>query len=223
MQGAGLPYRPPTTYAQVDPERARRIAMEYERMAHAPNHPEVRRAYDAMIRETWQQYLAAKAAGLNVDFIPPGVRDPYEPSPRLAIEDIRRNHHMFVFPTRQGFGTDRAFNPVENPLLAESPERISGQQALMNDIFRIVHDYYGHAKEGVGFRHHGEENAWRMHSAMYSPLARKAMTTETRGQNSWVNFGPHGERNRRAKSADTVFADQKTGLLPQWVVDEGAY
>ena len=23
---------------------------------------------------------------------------------------------------------------------------------------------------------------------MYTPLARKAMTTETRGQNSWVNF-----------------------------------
>lgn len=45
---------------------------------------------------------------------------------------------------------------------------------------------------------------------------------ETRGQNSWVNYGPHGEANRTASSGTTVFADQKTGLLPDWVVSEGS-
>jgi hypothetical protein len=30
-----------------------------------------------------------------------------------------------------------------------------------------------------------------------------------------VNFGPHGEKNRAASGADTVYADQKTGLLPK--------
>jgi hypothetical protein len=49
---------------------------------------------------------------------------------------------------------------------------------------------------------------------MYSDEARPAMTTETRGQNSWVNFGPHGEANRKASAADTIYADQKVGLLP---------
>ena len=47
------------------------------------------------------------------------------------------------------------------------------------------------------------------------------MTTETRGQNSWVNYGPHGENNRHAKEGGTVFAPQKIGLLPEWVWKEG--
>ena len=64
---------------------------------------------------------------------------------------------------------------------------------LNNDLFRVVHDYFGHLKHGYGFRAAGEDNAWRAHAAMYSPEARPAMTSETRGQNSWVNYGPHGE------------------------------
>lgn len=51
---------------------------------------------------------------------------------------------------------------------------------------------------------------------MYSDEARGAMASETRGQNSWVNYGPHGEANRTASGADTVFADQKVGLMPRW-------
>ena len=43
------------------------------------------------------------------------------------------------------------------------------------------------------------------------------MTSETRGQNSWVNYGPHGEANRTASGANTVYADQKAGLLPEWM------
>jgi hypothetical protein len=85
----------------------------------------------------------------------------------------------------------------------------------------VVHDYFGHVKDGVGFRADGEENAWRSHSAMYSPLARMAMTSETRGQNSWLNFGPYGEANRTAKTEDTHFADQKIGILPQFAIDDG--
>jgi len=88
-------------------------------------------------------------------------------------------------------------------------------------VHNCVHDYYGHCKDGFGMRADGEENAWRSHSAMFSPLARRAMTSETRGQNSWVNFGPHAEKNRTASAADTVYADQKVGLLPGWVVEEG--
>jgi hypothetical protein len=56
---------------------------------------------------------------------------------------------------------------------------------------------------------------------MYSPLARKAMTSETRGQNSWLNYGPHGETNRTAKSDATVYAPQKVGILPDWAIEEG--
>lgn len=222
MKKAGLEYRPPNTYARVEPERAKRVADAYEAMPHNPRDPKVRRAYKAMADETLAQYRAMLDDGVKIEFIRPGEPDPYNGNPRNMTEDVRNNKHMWVFSTRDGFGSDATFDVSENPLLADSGFTISGQPAVVNDIFRAVHDYFGHVKEGVGFRADGEENAWRAHSAMYSPEARKAMTTETRGQNSWVNYGPYGERNRTAKSEDTHYADQKIGILPDWAISEGA-
>ena len=59
-----------------------------------------------------------------------------------------------------------------------------------NEKFRATHDYYGHAIKGNGFGAKGEETAFASHQQMYSPLARIAMTAETRGQNSFVNYSP---------------------------------
>lgn len=221
MKEAGLPYHPPSTYAKVDPDRAARIAAAYDAMPHAPDDPAVKASYDAMIKETLAQYQHMKNAGVNVEFIPPeahhhgpnGSSDPYASSPRLAAEDVKNSNHLWVFPTESGFGSP-GDSVANNPLLAQSGETFGGIPATNNDVFRAVHDYFGHIKEGVGFRANGEENAWRQHAGMYSDLARPAMTTETRGQNSWVNFGPHGAANQIAPSGSTVFAQQKTGLLP---------
>lgn len=71
-----------------------------------------------------------------------------------------------------------------------------------NDQFRAVHDVFGHLGSGRGIDIHGEEAAYRKHAAMYSPLARSAMATETRGQNAALHR--HGE-----------FQEQKVGVLPQ--------
>lgn len=226
MASTGLPYNPPTKYAKVDPKRASRIAAAYDEMADNASDPLTKASYGAMIKETMAQYHAAKNAGFKAEFWSPDTEeDPYKASPRLATEDVRNNHHMWVYPTRSGYGSDgpiTAKELEENPLLQDSGETWNGQPATVNDIFRAVHDYYGHAKEGVGFRGDGEENAWRSHASMYSPLARMAMTSETRGQNSWLNYGVHGEKNRNARTEDTVFAPQKVGILPHWAHHEGA-
>lgn len=225
MEEAGLPYTPPTKYKRVNPEEAAHFAQAFEEMQHDPEHPLVKASYAQMIKEVAAQYEAAKRAGAKFEFWDPNTQeDPYAASPRLATEDLRNNHHMYVFPTHAGYG-DRPITDEDirqNPLLADSGERWNGMPVTYNDIFRAIHDYYGHAKEGVGFRHDGEENAWRAHSSMFSPLARIAMTSETRGQNSWLNFGPHGEKNRTAKTEDTIFADQKIGALPLWVLHHEA-
>ncbi len=219
----GLDYQPPTTYQKVDPARAKRIAEAYDAMPHDPSHPLVRASYDALLRETLGQYQAMKKAGTKLEFYPDVNNDPYKSNPRLAVEDIRHNNHMFVYPTDAGYGTgDQLPGADENPMLRDSGERWNGKPVMFNDLFRAVHDYFGHAKEGVGFRADGEENAWRQHSAMFSPLARIALGTETRGQNSWLNYGPHGDKNRTAQTEDTVFAPQKLGILPSWVHSEGA-
>jgi hypothetical protein len=217
---AGIQFKPLTDWKKVDKERAARVAAEYAAMAHAPGDPQVAAAYAAMIKETSAQYEEILKSGLKVEFI--RGADPYAASPRLAVLDMIENNHLWVFSTRDGFGSNATFDPKDNPLLAETKFEISGEKALANDIFRVVHDYFGHAMYGAGFRADGEENAWRAHSQMYSPQARRAMTTETRGQNSWVNFGPHGETNRSASGSETVYADQKTGLLPAWVMHDGA-
>ena len=228
----GFEYQPPAGYADGlrsnDPEavaRAERVASAFEAMAHDPQNPEVAAAYAAMIEETSAQFAAMLDAGLVVELIAPDedgvIVDPYNGNPWGVHDDVRQHNHMWVFPTDAGFGTSD-FDPVDNPLLAASTHvDANGRPMLANDVFRAVHDYFGHVMEGVGFRADGEENAWRAHAAMYSPLARRAMTTETRGQNSWLNFGPHGTENRTAKTEDTVFADQKIGLLPEWVSEEG--
>lgn len=223
MEAVGLPYAPPRKYARVDIERAARIAQAYDEMRHAPNDPRVRAAYDQLVAETLEQWKAIKATGLQVEFAP--AEDPYAGNPWGAVRDVRDNNHIYVFSTEEGYGQG-GITPeqrAENPMLeVVEGETWSGQPVLVNDVFRVVHDYFGHIKEGVGFRAGGEENAWRSHSAMYSPLARQAMTTETRGQNSWLNYGPRGEANRTARVEDTVFAEQKIGLLPDWAVTEGA-
>jgi len=210
----------PTQYIPVDPARAARYAEEYDKLQHNPNDPEVKAAYDALKRESADQYRALTDAGYRFSFYPDGV-DPYPNSPREAVLDLHHNKHMHVFPTlgeEGGYGTETEVN--DHPLLEDSGERWGGKPVTYNDIFRAIHDVYGHAKEGLGFRADGEDNAYRQHAAMFSPLARRALTTETRGQNSWVNYGPHGAHNQTADQASTIYADQKAALMPEWVEED---
>jgi|GEM_PF-7124421 len=220
-QRTGLGKPELTQYKKIDKEFSVRIAEAFEQLEHTPNDPIVKEAYEALITETLDQYKSIVASGLKIEFIQD--ENPYA-SPSEAIKDVTENNHLYVYSTKAegGFGSDQTFDPSNNPLLAETEFQISGQPALANDIFRVVHDYFGHVKNGVGFRAEGEENAWQAHAGMYSDLARRAMTTETRGQNSWVNFGPFGEQNRTASSENTIYADQKIGLLPEWASSEGA-
>jgi hypothetical protein len=222
-QQSGIDYTPPDRHVLANPERGAEIADEYELMDHAPNDPLVQEAYQALVDETLAQYDYLLQTGLQVELM--GKEDPYDGKPSNAIKDIKRNNHLYVFPTTEGYGpSDQNFEDLsvsEFPLLVETQYRdINGVPLLANDVFRAVHDFYGHVKSGTTFRATGEENAWQNHAAMYSPLARRAMTTETRGQNSWVNFGEFGESNRTAQLEQTKFAVQKTGLMPIWTSEE---
>ena len=203
-------------FKALDEDKARRIAEAYEAMQHAPNDPAVKRAYDAMIEETMGQYRVLKDLGIEFKANPPG-HDPYAASPAMGYADLVKNGRLSFFPTEQGFGTLGSI--ADNPLLKRVGPIGDLKDATANDAFRVVHDAFGHFAPGNPFfRAPGEERAWQAHKRMYSPEAAPAMTAETRGQNSWLNYGPHGAKNRNATSADTVFADQKSGLLPSWTM-----
>ena len=214
----GLPYAEQSIYASVDPVRGKKLANAYEKMINNPADPKVKKAYDALVKETQDQYEALRKAGYKFEFMPQGV-DPYG-NPRNAINDIILNKNLAVYPTEQGFGSLTTASQA-NPLLQKTGEKWGGKDVLANDMFRAVHDVFGHSKHGVGFRSIGEENAYQSHARMFSPEALPALTSETRGQNSWLNFGKYGKQNKTADTANTIFANQKTGLLPEWAWLEG--
>lgn len=210
-----------SAYPELDEAFAMRVAEAYDRMKHAPDDPKVRRSYDAMAQETIDQLKAAKDAG--IDFTAIRGADPYAASPSLGYADIAERGNLYFFPTDAGFGTSIDFDPSSSPMLKRIGRVGDLDNATVNDAFRIVHDLYGHYGPGNPFfRAPGEERAYLLHRRMYSPEALPAMTSETRGQNSWLNYGPHGERNRKATSEDTTFADQKTGIMEPWTYLERA-
>lgn len=196
---AGIDYQPNTEYAKVDEAQAQRIADAYDAATHSPNDPKVKASYDAFKKETKAQWDYLKSKGVKMEPWT-GKGQPYKNSAEM-IADVRDNKHLSFFTGGE--------MPADHPLA----EMMEGG-ITYNDAFRAVHDYFGHAKEGNQFGPRGEENAWRDHVAMYSPEARGAMTAETRGQNSWVNFGPKGKENR-ANPGKTTYAEQKATLLPE--------
>ncbi|KAI0002845.1 hypothetical protein F4779DRAFT_630833 [Xylariaceae sp. FL0662B] len=212
----------PRTYAKVDKARAARIAQLYDELQPVPHDPEAQASYGALIAETLAQWRVIKETGLQVEYSPTikGEPEPYA-NPRRLIIDVTQNNHLFVNPTQEAYGDEHYEHDSSNPMLAQVPEeRISGVVPLVNDILRIVHDYFGHTREGLGFRSEGEYNAWRGHLAMYSPLARRAMTVEMWAQNCWINYGPFGQSNRRANMTETNYPAQKIALLPEWVSED---
>jgi hypothetical protein len=215
MKSAGVKNKPLTDYRYVSPEVAKSVANAYENMKHDPTDPKVKASYDAFKAETLAQYKQMVKAGVKTSL---DSDYPYK-NPREMHTDVRDNNHMSIYPTKDGFGSEGAA-PADHPLMEKAPMQMGGKDATYNDLFRAVHDYYGHAAEGNGFRANGEYNAWRAHRQMYSDKARGAMDAETLGQNSWVNSGPPAAFNKGATGADTIYADQKAGLLPSKVVRE---
>lgn len=204
----------------VDSARGKRIADAFDEMADNPNDPETKKAYQAFADETKQQWeMLHNETGVQIELSKTG--DEYA-SEKEMLDDIRNNNHLYVFDSESGFGdtpiTDKM--RAEHPLLQDSGVKdMNGVPLKNNDLFRGVHDIITHAERGSDFSAVGEENAWDAHSRLYSPQARRALTTETRGQNSWTNFGKH-MRNpdgtfKKAEGENIKYTPQKVGLLPE--------
>lgn len=216
-------------YVDVDESRASRIAQAFEDMIDNPSDPIVQEAYRDLAYQTRKQYDALIEDGYEFTFYD-SKTDPYNGNPYNAMRDLRNNKRMASYGTYDGYGTLDDFKAdLKDPnriLLQDSGLRWKDQNGVEqivtnNDLFRAVHDAFGHSMEGAGFRARGEENAFQAHAKLFTGPALRALTTETRGQNSWLNYGPYGEKNRTASVLDTVFADQKMGLMPEWTSREG--
>lgn len=209
----------PATYAVLDPEHAKSVADYYQSASHDPKNEAVKSSYDALAKETETQYKAIEAAGYKMEPFT-GTGEPYKTSADM-VADVTDNKHLFYLPSASA-------SEASTDNLMMRPSGIDGRP--VNDIFRAVHDFFGHAKEGYQFGPRGEYNAWREHSQMYSPEAQGALAAETLAQNAWVNFGPHlrdGAGNVAAKGepgyvapASRPFAEQKNIVVPPEVAGQ---
>lgn len=181
---------PDTNYQDVSITRRASRALGHAYDAMPEYDPRSLPAYHAMRDETMRQFehmtkpVSRGGLGLQVNVT---QHDPYgSQGPNSIAQEFRNdvmNHgRMNVMST------------------AATGGHLLGDEA--NDAFRAVHDVYGHLATGRGIDMHGEEAAFQKHSRMYSPLARRAMATETRGQNGALQL--HGE-----------FQEQKIGFLPE--------
>lgn len=227
-KGKAVPYRkdegddfeknenfPGRPKVQINPEHGRQIADAYEQMKHDPEHPDVKAAYGALIDETKKQYQNLLDSGLKISKIPQGQPNPYPTSKHL--HDDVDSGHMWYYPTDQGFGSGDVSK--DHPMLQPTEFKDNeGKPMLANDCFRVVHDKIHHNLRNK-FGAKGEHEAYIAHKKTFSPLAQKALATETMGQNSWVNYSTaHGEHNRK-NPTKTIFADQKAGLLPDHILN----
>ncbi len=237
MSEKGISTEPIEPITKLNEANSRRISAEFSKMEPTPNSPRTKESYKAMIEETVDQYKKILSGGYKIEL---NNIEPYKNSEEM-INDLRDRKRMRVLSTEEDFGQNKITTAQrkDNPLLAKTKFKdANGESLLVNDIFRFVHDFFGHAKLGNGFGPVGEENAWRVHSRMYSSKAMPAMTTETRGQNSWVNFSgtnddvfelrdrarslrEQGKIEEANKITDQVysnmkFAEQKIGLMPSW-------
>jgi hypothetical protein len=195
-----------------DVEFAKRTADAFDTMQHNPGEPKTKASYDALKKDVDKQWdFATKDMGIKFE---PWTKQgqPYANSKEM-VDDVKNNKHLYFFR-----GGDMAEG---NPLADADPKT----GLTYNDKFRAVHDLFGHAAQGNQFGPKGEETAYQLHRQMFSPEAVPALTSETRGQNSWVNFGKHlrnAEGNIPAKGeqgfvspTERPYAQQKTGLLPE--------
>ncbi len=217
----GAVYEPHAGYDAAPESKRRAIADHYNDVAkHDPADPEVQKSYQALAAETRAQYDAMTKAGITIEPFT-GKGEPYASSEEM-MKDVRDNKHLSFFLTDSGFGDGTAAK--DNPLLQPSGVKIGDRELLNNDLFRAVHDYFGHTQQGFAFGPRGEFNAWKSHSRMFSDDAQGALAAETLAQNAWVNFGPH-LRDAAGKIAakgepgyvapkDRPFAEQKNFVVP---------
>jgi len=187
-----------------------RIADHYEQLPdNDMANPDVRRAYEELSKEIQKQFAALP---VKVD-VWDQAGEPYKTSADMR-RDVLDNNHMWIF----GTSTD-TFGPPGADFTGHPLLELTGRQSdngyplFVNDELRAVHDYYAHMLSPATFGPRGEEAAWKNHLATIdNPWARWALTSETRGQNSWVNFGAHVDPS--SKLSERPFARQKAALLP---------
>ena len=208
---------------KINPDHGAEIADGYDALRHSPNEPETKASYDALISETRQQYDKLTEGGLNVTKLKKNQTG-YTTADEMH-KDIESGNLKY-FATEHGYGANSE-KFQDNPMLTGSGIiGADGKEVANNDLFRIVHDINGHnLANKADFSPEGEHSAFLKHREQYTPLAGKALFTETAGQANWGIFNKKsGESNMRliskGRESEIEFAEQKAGLFPDSMINK---
>ena len=147
----------------------------YKKNMGQPITSETLESYKALASETREQFnYLTKDLGVNVEF---QDDDPYPGGVKELAQDLRDNRRLKVYKTTSTGGE-------------QGHDFFTNEE---NDMFRAVHDAFGHAAIGRSFSRHGEEAAYQSHARMYSDKALPALASETRGQNSYLIYDNPGQ------------------------------
>lgn len=201
----GLTYRPPNPQLQADVQGRYAQYQEYVKgldSGQRETTPTIGQSYDALKEHVRRQYdfmtrpIEQGGMGISHEIT---AEDPYKDPAEIA-EDLRRNKRIKTFATAStnvGVGGSETHQALDNET---------------NDMFRAVHDVFGHAGTGRGFNQHGEEAAFVGHVSMFPREAHEALHSELRAQNAYLNFSP-----------DQSFPDPGDRMigLPDWTLTTG--
>ncbi|NUT46274.1 MAG: hypothetical protein HOV94_02985 [Saccharothrix sp.] len=179
--------RPDALDIRLDEGFCREVADVYDRApAWAPDRG-LARSYRALQRTSLRQFALVAAAGIRVE---PwrGEGLPYRDSTELR-GSVRETRVLKLHLTASGHGS--VPGPAGHPMRTPSGVEVDGVPLCHNDIFRVVHDVFGHVAFDQGFGPRGEFTATHLHARMYPAPARSALFTEQIGQVCWFFFGPH--------------------------------
>lgn len=202
----GLDWVPPNNQQQVDHQRGYAQGQAYRSAMQAPTEaPGIRESYAVM-----REHVNAQYEHLTRPTTEGGMGFTHEVTP----------HDPYALEWSGG-DDKAAHNAMADDIKAKriktlATESTGGHHFFTNeenDKFRAVHDLFGHSATGRGFSRHGEEAAYLSHRQMFPPEAHAALTSETRGQNSYLNY------------AGGEFPDQSPGTklvgIPAWASATG--
>ncbi|TVT45969.1 crotonobetainyl-CoA--carnitine CoA-transferase [Amycolatopsis rhizosphaerae] len=193
-----------------NPDYCRGVACSFDRAPHLAYDSRLSRLYHRFKCETRRQYDVIRDAGITVEpWVRPG--QPYRDSGALRAA-VLSTGILYVYLTDSGHGAGRT---GYHPMLATTGISVRGVEFRYNDVFRAVHDVFGHVMFGNDFSARGEFRAAFCHMGMYTPEIHPVLFTEQVAQISWYYFGPHLKRGEPRR-----YPDQKVFRFPPSFLDE---
>lgn len=172
---------------RLDPDFCREVADHFDAQPSGTPDAGLARRYALLQVEGLRQFEAMRSAGIRVEpWLAPG--QPYRDSARLR-ERVLATGTVYVFLTRNGHGPGPSDGP--HPMREAAGVRVSGVELTHNDVFRAVHDVFGHVMFANAMGPAGEFRASYCHLAMYSDDVHPVIFSEQISQICWFFFGRH--------------------------------